>query len=59
MEDKTEQTKMLEDEKVALDKRVRDLAFKLEVRAEDLSKKEVGSTLSCGVLVHAMGSCIE
>lgn len=40
---------ILEQEKSALDKKVRELTFKLEVRAEDLSKKEVGigSELSC------------
>ena len=32
----------LEAEKVALEKQVRELTFRLEVRAEDLSKKEVG-----------------
>lgn len=31
----------LEEAKVALEKQVRELTYKLEVRAEDLSKKEV------------------
>ena len=41
--DKLERFKeTLEAEKAALDKQVRELTFKLEVRAEDLNKKEVG-----------------
>ena len=33
--------KTLEEEKAARDKRVRDLTLKLEVREEDITKKEV------------------
>ena len=36
----------LKEEKTALDKRVRELTFKLEVRVEDLGKKEVGRDYS-------------
>ena len=32
----------LEEERAALDKRVRELTFKLEVRVDDIGKKEVG-----------------
>ena len=32
----------MEEDKAALDKRVMELTFKLEVRVEDLGKKEVG-----------------
>lgn len=41
MSNKIELTKTLEVEKVALDKQVRELKFELEVKAEDLSEKEV------------------
>ena len=41
--DKFERSKKtLEEERAALDKQVRELTFKLEVRVEELDKKEVG-----------------
>ena len=49
-----------EAEKTALEKRVKELTYKLEVRVEDLEKKEVGTPKShlCVYKEVASGSCM-